>query len=182
METNLHMKSSLYLVSMHTPLRKMANSLSKILIIRRRIRPRTNIPRRIQHSLRLRSLCLLSALLRSLLLLHLLVAQRGQATRNLLDLLARQVLCNLLGELLQEERVLPLLRVGRYERHERLAQLGELVLCVWVEDVEGAEVDGLAGVARVGDGDGFGDALVAESEVAEQLFGLGARAVDFLLS
>jgi hypothetical protein len=83
------------LVSLHSHIhskRQDDNSLSKVLIIRRRIGPNTHIPRRIEHRLGLGGLCLLPALLRSLLLLHLLIAQRRQTTRNLLDLLARQVL------------------------------------------------------------------------------------------
>jgi hypothetical protein len=48
--------------------------------------------------------------------------------------------------------------------------------------VEGAEVDCFGGVGFVGNGDGFACTLVADGEVAEEFFGLGARAVDFLLA
>jgi hypothetical protein len=48
--------------------------------------------------------------------------------------------------------------------------------------VEGAEVDGLGGVAFVGDGDGLACALVADCKVAKEFFGLCARAVKLLLS
>lgn len=48
--------------------------------------------------------------------------------------------------------------------------------------MQSAEVDGFGGVRGVGDGDGFGGALVADGQVAEELFGLSARAVDFLLA
>ena len=88
----------------------------------------------------------------------------------------------MLAELLQEQRVLALLCVLGKQRRERLAQLGELVLGVWVEDVQRGQVDGLGGVGLVGDGDGLARALVGEGEVAKELFGLGAGAVDFLLA
>jgi len=61
-------------------------------------------------------------------------------------------------------------------------QLGELRLGIWVEDLQRAEVDGLAGFALVGQCDCLAGALSADAEVTEELLGLCTRTVKFLLS
>lgn len=156
--------------------------LAKILIvICLSIRPRANVSRSIESSLCLGRLCFLSTLLCRLLLLHLLIAQRRQSTGNLLDLLARQIFGNLLGELLQEQRVLALLGIVANKRHERIAQLGELVLGIRVENVQRAQVDGLGRVALVSQCDGLGSFFVV-SDSTKEILSLCARAIDFLLS
>jgi hypothetical protein len=157
--------------------------LPKVIIIRGSISPNARISRCIKRRLRLCRFCLLPALLLCLLLLHLLVAQRRQPRRNLLNLLTRQILRQLLNELLQKQRVLPFLRVGSNQRCERFAQLFELAFGVGCEEGQRGEVDGGAGRGLVGYGDVFrGLNFVGDGEVAEEFFGLGARAVDFLLA
>jgi hypothetical protein len=173
------------LIFQSTPYSGIENNLlaEVLIIVRPCVRAYTRIPRSIKRSLRLRRLALLPPLLRSLLILHLLIAQRSQTRRNLLDLLAGQILRDLLDELLQEQRVLPLLRVCRNQRLERLAQLGELVFCGGLEERERGEVDGVARGGLVGYGDVFrGLGFGVDGELAEELFGLGTGAVDFLLA
>jgi len=106
-----------------------------------------------QRNLRLCRLGLLATLLRRLFFLQLLVRKRGQRTRDLLDLVARQLLGDLLDEILQEDGILRFLRVLRYQRDQRLAERRELVFCVRVEDLEGGEVNGGTWIAGVGEGD-----------------------------
>jgi hypothetical protein len=156
------------------------NLLAKVvLVVGRGVGPGADVARGVQAGLCLCGLCLLASLLRGLLLLHLLVAERRQTAGNLLDLVAGQVPGDALDKLLQEQRVLALLGVVGEQRRQRLAQLGELVLGLGVEDVQRAEVDRLGGVALVGDGNGLG--LLAEANVAKELLGLGTGAVKFLL-
>ena len=173
---------------------KASNLLFQPVIIRRRIRPRTHIPRRHQARLRLRRLTLLPALLRRLFLLHALVRQRRQPARHLADLVARQLARQLLRELRQEQRVLRLLGVRRQDGHERVAKRAELVFGGGTEERERGEVDGCVGVrlraaggvvggggggggdgrrGGDGDGDGFGDgAFAVEVDVAKEVFGM----------
>jgi hypothetical protein len=174
------MKSSLWICQLEAFRRDNIYLLVKVVVVVRRcIRATTNVPGSVQGGLGLRRLGLLSALLGSLLLLHLLVAQGGQTRSDLLDLIAGQILCDTLAELLQEQRVLPLLRVVGKEGDQGLAQLEELVLGVGVEKRHGAEVDRIGGVARIGDGDGLCSLGLANREFAEQLLSLSTR--GFLL-
>lgn len=110
------------------------NLLSEIIFISLSVRIWHSISARVQSSLCLRGLWFLSTLLRRLLLLHLLITQRRQRTRNLLDLIAGQILRDLLGEFLQEDDIMCLLHIIGNERHERLAQLLKLRFCSRVEE------------------------------------------------
>lgn len=124
---------------------------------------------------------LLPGLLGRLLLLHALVAERGQGAGDLLDLVAGQVLRELLGELLQEEGVVRLLVVGAEDGDQGVAQVLELRLGLRVEEGQGAQVDRLGrvlGVDRHGRADrgrlaaaGLADAH-AEAGVAEEVLGV----------
>lgn len=137
-----------------------------------------------ERGLRLLCLGLLTALLGGLLLAHLLVAEGGQGAGDLLDLVARQVLGQLLGELLQEQRVVRLPVVGADEGHDDAAQVLELRLRLRVEQWQRAQVYGLGRVLRV---DGYRGArggglphaggadpgaADAEPRIAEQVLGV----------
>jgi len=92
--------------------------------------------------LRLGSLALLARLFGSLLLPHLLVAKRGQGARDFLDLIARQVLGQLLGKLLKEGHIVGLLGVVGQDGNQSRAQLLELSLGSRIEDGKRGQVDG----------------------------------------
>jgi hypothetical protein len=147
-------------------------SLSEVIIISVDISSRRNIPVRNQSGLRLLSLALLASLLSGLLLLHLLVAQGSQRASNLLDLIARKVLGQLLGELLQEDHVLSLLGVVTDDWDEGVAHLLELELGLGVEEREGGKVDGGVGVLRVNYDSVRGSsdlAVVADTDVGKKV-------------
>lgn len=130
-----------------------------------------------ERSLRLGSLGLLTALVSSLLLLHLLVSEGSQATGNLLDLVAGHLLCEGLGKVLKEQAVLGALGMGRDEGSDGVAQGLELSLGLGVEEGQLGDVDGVGRVLGV-DGDGgmlglgFGSAS-ADADVAKHVGGVG---------
>lgn len=126
-----------------------------------------------QRDLGLGRLTLLAALVSRALLLHLLVAQCGQGAGDLLDVAARQILDQLLGEILGPQRILGLLRLRRQQRGQRGRQPGELVLGGGLEERHGRQVDGLRGVGRVADDHGLrGAAVAVQIDVAEQVLGV----------
>ena len=127
-----------------------------------------------KRGLGLGGLGLLAALVGRLLLLHLLVAERRHGAGNLLDLVAGEVLGQLLGKLLQEQRVVRLLGARRDDGAQGGAQLLELRLGRGLEDWERAEVDRLVGVVRVDDdvAGGRGLAPAADADGAEEVLGV----------
>lgn len=156
--------------------------LSKVVIVGIHISRASDIPARRKRDLVLRRLRLLPPSLRRLLLLHLLIAQRRQAARNLLDLVRRQVLGELLGELLQEDDIVRLGHVGRQQRNERLAHALKLQLGLRVEQRQLREVDSRARVLGVKD-NGVGSSLlatvVADAYSTEKV--LGVSEISLLL-
>lgn len=88
----------------------------------------------------------------------------------------------MLGELLQEDNVLSLLGVVADDGNQSIAHLLELELGLGVEEREGSEIDGGAGVFRVNyDGVRSGNdlAVIADTDVAEKV--LRVLQVGFLL-
>ena len=128
-----------------------------------------------ERGLGLGSLTLLAALLGSLLLLELLVAESRQGAGNLLDLVALEVLGELLGELLEEEGVVRLGREPLDHGAEGGAEGLELGLGGGVEQGQGRDVDGVVGVLGVDLHNGaLGDdlAVVADADAGEQVLGV----------
>ena len=128
-----------------------------------------------ERGLGLGSLALPAALLGSLLLLELLVAERGQSRRNLLDLVALEVLGEALGELLEEEHVLRLGREPLDHGAEGGAEGLELGLGGGVEEGEGRDVDGVVGVLGVDLDNGalaHDLAVVADADAGKQVLGV----------
>ena len=74
------------------------NLLLQTIIVVRHIRLVSDVAIRTQSRLGLSSLCLLASLVRLLLFLHLLIADSSQTTRDLLHLIAIQVLNDLLPD------------------------------------------------------------------------------------
>ena len=107
------------------------------------------IPRRSKRNLRLGRLGLLGPLISGTLLTHLLIARRGQGTRNLLDLPTGQLLDELLGELLRPGGVVRLLGVGAQQRRKGGGELGELVFGGRFEEGHGGEIHRVRGVRTV---------------------------------
>lgn len=102
-----------------------------------------------QGGLGLLSLRLLAALLGSLLLLHLLVTEGSKGTSNLLNLIARQFLGQLLREFLKEQGVVCLLVVATNDGDNRVSEILELRFGLGVEEGERAEVDCLGRILRI---------------------------------
>lgn len=96
----LHIKSSLSDVSFRCRHHEIENSLPKIIVIGVDIRRCRCVSAGDERNLGLLGFALLASLVGRLLLLHLLVAQCRQGARNLLDLIAWEVLSQLLCELL----------------------------------------------------------------------------------
>jgi len=179
---SLHMKSSLkgWLCQCECPCSicgHWENLLAKVIIVRVCIGSDvvTATADTSERGLRLGSLGLLAALLSSLLLLQLLVAERRQGAGNLLDLVTGEILGQLLGELLQEEGVVGLLGVGSKNRDESVAQSLKLGLGLGVEHGEGREVDGVVGVLGIdhhGASGGENLAAVADANGTEKILGV----------
>lgn len=119
---------------------------------------------------------LLAALLR-LLFLELLVAQRGQRTGNLLDLVARQLASELLGKLDHEERIVGLFGVVGNDGANHLTQRLELGFCLGVKQRHGGQIDQVLRVAGVGDGGALDDGLARRGHrayvAAKEVLGVG---------
>jgi hypothetical protein len=149
------------------------NSLAKGIVVRSHIRSISTVGN--NGDLSLSSLGLLAAAHGSLLLLHLLIAESCESAGNLLDLVARQLLCQLLGELLEEERVVSLLCRAGDDRSERLAESGELCLGGGVEEWEIGDVHGVVRVVRVDNHsstNGSALAVVANANTTEEILGM----------
>lgn len=149
--------------------------LSEVVVVDVRVGGHGNVAARAERDLGLLRLGLLAALLGRLLLLQLLVAEGRQAAGDLLDLVRRQVLGELLRELLQEDDVVRLARVGRQQRDQRVAQLLELQLRLRVEEGQRVQVDGLGRVGGVDDHGVRGRrglAVIADADGAEEVLGV----------
>ena len=138
-----------------------------------------------QRSLGLGSLALLATLL-SLLLLHLLVAQSSERARDLLDLITRQLLGQLLAKFLKEQSIMGLLGVSAKDGDQRSSKVLELQLGLGVEKWQGADVDGVAGVLRVYGNSGSEGSLTAVSSAEPSITkipeeGFSVMKVSFLL-
>lgn len=114
------------------------------------------IPRSSKRNLGLGRLGLLGPLISRTLLTHLLIAGRGQGTRNLLDLTTGQLLDELLGELLRPGGVVRLLGVGAQQRRKGGSELGELVLGGRFEERHGGEIHRVRGIRTVTHDHGLG--------------------------
>lgn len=128
-----------------------------------------------QGRLGLGSLGLLAALVGSLLLPHLLVAQGSDSTGELLDLLAGHLFGKGLGEVLEEEAVLGALGVGRKDGTQNCAEVVELSLGLGLEKGQLGNVDSVGRVAGVDDdssSSGLGPAG-ADSDVSKHVGGVG---------
>lgn len=128
-----------------------------------------------ERGLGLGSLALFATLLGSLLLLELLVAESSQGASNLLDLVALEVLGELLGELLEEEGVVRLGRELADHGAEGGAEGLELGLGGGVEEGEGRDVDGVVGVLGVDlDNGALADdlAVVTDADAGKQVLGV----------
>lgn len=150
----------------------MEHSLSEVIVISVDISSSGNVSARNESRLCLLCLALLASLLSSLLLLELLVAQGSQSASNLLDLIAWNVLGQLLGELLQEDHILSLLSIAADDWYEGIAHFFELKLRLRVEEGKGGKVDGGAWVFRVNHNSVRGSsdlAVVADSDVSKQI-------------
>ncbi len=148
--------------------------LSKVVVIGGRVRDGCVATNTSQRRLGLRRLALLSALLSGLLLLQLLVAQCGQSTRNLLDLIAGEILRQLLGKLLKEDGVVRLLGAVGQDRNKGVAQLLELGLGRWVEQRDCAKVNGAVWIICLEqDGAAWAGGLArADSDTPKEIFGV----------
>lgn len=128
-----------------------------------------------QRRLGLGSLGLLAALVCSLLFPHLLVAQGGDSTSKLLDLLAGHLLGEGLGEVLEEEAVLGVLCVARKDGAENCAEVFELSLGLGLENGQLGDVDSVGRIGRVDD-DGSSSGLgptSADSDISKHVGGMG---------
>ncbi len=135
-----------------------------------------------QGGLGLSRLGLLATLVCSLLSLHLFVAESCETTRHLLDLLAGQVLSQLLSELKQESGVVCLLGRRSDDGSQGIAQLLELALGRRVEERKVGNVDSLTGIVGVNDNSSASSMALtstADTNVAKQVFGV--LQVGFLL-
>lgn len=127
----------------------------------------------LQRCLRLGRLGLLGALVRRTLLAHLLVAERRQNARHLLDLSAVQVLDQLFAKFGYPERVLRLLRVGRQQRDQRVGQRRELLLVSGLEQRHRREINRLGWIRGVPDHDGLGcPPIPVQIKVPKEIFGV----------
>lgn len=125
-----------------------------------------------ERGLCLGSLALLATLFGSLLLLKLLVAESSQGASNLLDLVALEVLGELLGELLEEEGVVRLGRELADHGAKSSAEGLKLGLGGRVEQGQGRDVDGVVGVLGVDlDNGALADdlAVVADADAGKQV-------------
>jgi hypothetical protein len=120
---------------------KLDNSLSEVIVISIDISRGGSVSAGDQCNLRLLSLALLACLIGRFLLLHLLVAQRSQATGDLLDLITWEILSQLLGELLQEDNVVSLLGVIGENWNKCFTELLELEFSLGIEEGESSQVD-----------------------------------------
>lgn len=151
--------------------------LAKVTILKRiHLRPHATATGNTgQRGLGLGRLALLPALVGRLLLLHLLVAKCGKGAGNLLDLVARQILGQLLGEFLQEQGVVRLLGAAGEDGAEDVAQLFKLQFRGRLEQRQGRDINRLGWIARV-DGNGAAGgrrlAPAADPDVSEQVFGV----------
>lgn len=149
-----------------------------ITIIRREIsaaRAR-NIPPNHNARLRLGRLALLPPFIRRLLLLQLLIPYGRQRARYLLDIPARQLLDELLREILSPHGILRLLRLGCQQRDQRVGQLCELRLGPRLEEGDGGEVYRFGRVGFVADDDGGfrnGGAGAVQVDVADEVLSVG---------
>lgn len=151
----------------------MVDLLAKGIVVG--VHVRVAVARHDGRDLGLGRLALLAAALSSLLLLHLLVTEGGQRTGDLLDLVAGHLLGELLRKLLEEERVVRLLRVGSDDGGKGVAEGLELGLGRGVEEGKIRNVDSVVGVLGVDD-DGGADSgaltVVADTNVAEEILGV----------
>lgn len=112
----------------------------------------------------------------SLLLLHLLVAEGSERAGNLLDLVTRKLLGQLLGEFLQEERVVSLLGRARDNGSQGIAEVRELRFGRRVEEGQVGNVHGVVGIVGINN-DGRTDsgslAAVADTNVTEEVLRVG---------
>lgn len=155
--------------------------LSEVILVRARVRHAARPPNAGERRLGLGGLALLAALLGRLLLLHLLVAERRQGAGNLLDLVAGQLLGELLAELLEEKAVVRLLGAAGEDGNQGGAELLELRLGRGVEEGDGGEVDGAVGVAGVEEHGvpGRDGLALADADAAKEV--LGVRQIGLLL-
>lgn len=114
----------------------------------------------VQRSLGLCSLALLTPLVSCALLAHFFIAQRRQRTSDLFDLIAGEFLDELFAELGRPQCIMSLFRVGRQQRDQDAGQGSKLVLCRWLEQRQRRKINGLGGIGRVSNNDGFGFASV----------------------
>lgn len=124
-----------------------------------------------------RGLCLSSLgllLITRFLLLQLLVTCAGKSASNLLDLIAVQLLDQLLGELFKEETIMSLLGVCGDQGREESSHLLKLQLCLGVENCDVCEVDEVRRVVGVGDHSArrVGLSPGADANAAKQVLGM----------
>lgn len=119
---------------------------------------------------------LLATLLRSLLFLHLLIAETSQSAGDLLHLFARHLLCQVLRKFFEEEAVVSLLGVAIDDGRKSGTQDFKLLLGLRVEKGQRSQVHGLGRILFV-DNDGSTNsgslASIADTNSAEKVLSVG---------
>lgn len=117
---------------------------------------------------------LLAALVGSLLLLHFLVADGCQGAGDFLDLVAGEILGQLLGKLLEEQAIVGFLGVGSEDGCKDSAELLKLGLGRWVEERERGEVDGVGRILGVDDNSSASSVRLAaaNTQIVKEVFGV----------
>jgi len=160
--------------------------ISDVVIVTRRVcNAPANIACRCETGFRLRSLCLLAALLALFLFLQLFIAEGCQPTGSLFDFRARQFRTDLLDKRCHPDGVMRFRRGSRQQRDQRCGKSVELSLGRGFEQGERREVNSLARVFLVLYYHGFGGRSAcfrAHAHVGKEILSMLEVGILFRLS